>query len=77
MSFILFLPPPPGVREFHQISIFKIIASILHLGNVDIQAERDGDSCGISVSCIPTPEIKYTQFTLFLQFYATEMCLYT
>ncbi|XP_007942045.2 unconventional myosin-Vb [Orycteropus afer afer] len=37
-----------GVRESHQMSIFKIIASILHLGNVEIQAERDGDSCSIS-----------------------------
>ncbi|XP_019577042.2 unconventional myosin-Vb isoform X2 [Rhinolophus sinicus] len=37
-----------GVRDSHQISIFKIIASILHLGNVEIQAERDGDSCSIS-----------------------------
>ncbi|XP_054982057.1 unconventional myosin-Vb isoform X2 [Sorex araneus] len=37
-----------GVRESHQISIFKIIASILHLGNVGIQAERDGESCSIS-----------------------------
>lgn len=41
---------PSGVRESHQISIFKIIASILHLGSVEIQAERDGDSCSISVS---------------------------
>ncbi|XP_063087771.1 unconventional myosin-Vb isoform X2 [Cavia porcellus] len=37
-----------GVRESHQINIFKIIASILHLGSVEIQAERDGDSCSIS-----------------------------
>ncbi|XP_032741245.1 unconventional myosin-Vb [Rattus rattus] len=37
-----------GVRESYQISIFKIIASILHLGSVEIQAERDGDSCSIS-----------------------------
>ncbi|XP_023365931.1 unconventional myosin-Vb [Otolemur garnettii] len=37
-----------GVRESHQISIFKIIASILHLGSVEIQSERDGDSCSIS-----------------------------
>uniref|UniRef100_A0A668AK08 Myosin VB n=1 Tax=Myripristis murdjan TaxID=586833 RepID=A0A668AK08_9TELE len=29
-------------------SIFKIIASILHLGNVEICAERDGESCHIS-----------------------------
>lgn len=45
------LPPsPPGVRESHQMSIFKIIASILHLGNVEIQAERQDDSCSVSVS---------------------------
>ncbi|XP_058850980.1 unconventional myosin-Vb isoform X2 [Acipenser ruthenus] len=37
-----------GVKEAHQISIFKIIASILHLGNVEVRAERDGDSCSIS-----------------------------
>ncbi|XP_070308671.1 unconventional myosin-Vb isoform X1 [Odocoileus virginianus] len=37
-----------GVRESHQISIFKIIASILHLGNVEIQAERDAESCRVS-----------------------------
>ncbi|XP_039767426.1 unconventional myosin-Vb isoform X2 [Ornithorhynchus anatinus] len=37
-----------GVREAHQMNIFKIIASILHLGNVDIQAERDGEACSIS-----------------------------
>lgn len=37
-----------GVRDSHQISIFKIIASILHLGSVEIQSERDGDSCSIS-----------------------------
>ncbi|XP_012973507.1 unconventional myosin-Vb isoform X2 [Mesocricetus auratus] len=36
-----------GVRESHQLSIFKIIASILHLGSVEIQSERDGDSCSI------------------------------
>ncbi|XP_036274807.1 unconventional myosin-Vb isoform X2 [Pipistrellus kuhlii] len=37
-----------GVRESHQMSIFKIIASILHLGNVEIQAERQDDSCSVS-----------------------------
>lgn len=31
-------------------SIFKIIASILHLGNVEIVSERDGESCHIAVS---------------------------
>lgn len=48
-----------GVRESHQMSIFKIIASILHLGSVEIQSERDGDSCSISVSCTPVLEIKH------------------
>ncbi|XP_029436017.1 unconventional myosin-Vb isoform X3 [Rhinatrema bivittatum] len=37
-----------GVKESHQMSIFKIIASILHLGNVEIQSERDGESSSIS-----------------------------
>uniref|UniRef100_A0A8C3S232 Unconventional myosin-Vb n=1 Tax=Chelydra serpentina TaxID=8475 RepID=A0A8C3S232_CHESE len=37
-----------GVKESHQMTIFKIIASILHLGNLEIQAERDGESCSIS-----------------------------
>uniref|UniRef100_A0A8C2KAV0 Unconventional myosin-Vb n=1 Tax=Cyprinus carpio TaxID=7962 RepID=A0A8C2KAV0_CYPCA len=34
--------------ESHQMSIFKIIASILHLGNVEIVSERDGESCHIN-----------------------------
>ncbi|XP_058271697.1 unconventional myosin-Vb isoform X3 [Hemibagrus wyckioides] len=37
-----------GVKENHQMSIFMIIASILHLGNVDIVSERDGESCHIT-----------------------------
>ncbi|KAM8960932.1 unconventional myosin-Vb [Pelodytes ibericus] len=37
-----------GVKESHQMSIFKIIASILHLGNVDIQSERDGESSSLA-----------------------------
>ncbi|KAJ7335206.1 hypothetical protein JRQ81_013147, partial [Phrynocephalus forsythii] len=37
-----------GVKESHQMTIFKILAAILHLGNVDLQAERDGESCSIS-----------------------------
>uniref|UniRef100_A0A673N4C7 Unconventional myosin-Vb-like n=1 Tax=Sinocyclocheilus rhinocerous TaxID=307959 RepID=A0A673N4C7_9TELE len=36
--------------EIHQMSIFKVIASILHLGNVGIVSERDGESCHINVS---------------------------
>ncbi|TRY99623.1 hypothetical protein DNTS_004817 [Danionella cerebrum] len=36
-----------GVKESHQMSVFKIIASILHLGNVEIVSERDGESCHI------------------------------
>uniref|UniRef100_A0A8C2I6H8 Myosin VB n=1 Tax=Cyprinus carpio TaxID=7962 RepID=A0A8C2I6H8_CYPCA len=37
-----------GVKEIHQVSIFKVIASILHLGNVGIVSERDGESCHIN-----------------------------
>uniref|UniRef100_A0A8C9SH35 Myosin VB n=1 Tax=Scleropages formosus TaxID=113540 RepID=A0A8C9SH35_SCLFO len=37
-----------GVKDSHQGSIYKIIASILHLGNVEIRSERDGESCRIS-----------------------------
>ncbi|CAL8322536.1 unnamed protein product [Lota lota] len=36
-----------GVKETMQNSIIKIIASILHLGNVEICAERDGESCHV------------------------------
>uniref|UniRef100_A0A8C7H0E7 Myosin VB n=1 Tax=Oncorhynchus kisutch TaxID=8019 RepID=A0A8C7H0E7_ONCKI len=35
------------VNDSNQSSIFRIIASILHLGNVEICSERDGDSCHI------------------------------
>ncbi|CAJ1069869.1 unconventional myosin-Vb isoform X4 [Xyrichtys novacula] len=37
-----------GVKESSQISIFKVVASILHLGNIEICSERDGESCRIS-----------------------------
>ncbi|XP_065821567.1 unconventional myosin-Vb isoform X3 [Labrus bergylta] len=37
-----------GVKESSQINIFKVVASILHLGNVEICSERDGESCRIS-----------------------------
>uniref|UniRef100_A0A6Q2YXM0 Myosin VB n=1 Tax=Esox lucius TaxID=8010 RepID=A0A6Q2YXM0_ESOLU len=37
-----------GVKESNQSSIFRVIASILHLGNVEICPERDGESCHIS-----------------------------
>ncbi|KAJ6662961.1 hypothetical protein lerEdw1_010782 [Lerista edwardsae] len=37
-----------GVKESHQMAIFKILAAILHLGNLDIESERDGESCSIS-----------------------------
>lgn len=36
-----------GVKESHQMSIFRIIASILHLGNIDIISERDGESSSL------------------------------
>uniref|UniRef100_A0A803SP09 Myosin motor domain-containing protein n=1 Tax=Anolis carolinensis TaxID=28377 RepID=A0A803SP09_ANOCA len=37
-----------GVKDSHQMTIFKILAAILHLGNVGLQAERDGESCSLS-----------------------------
>ncbi|KAJ8261542.1 hypothetical protein COCON_G00172650 [Conger conger] len=37
-----------GVKESHQSSVFKIVASILHLGNIEIESERDGESCHVS-----------------------------
>ncbi|KAM8854096.1 unconventional myosin-Vb [Synchiropus picturatus] len=37
-----------GIKESSQNNIFKILASILHLGNVEIVSERDGESCHIS-----------------------------
>uniref|UniRef100_T1DK53 MYO5B variant protein n=1 Tax=Crotalus horridus TaxID=35024 RepID=T1DK53_CROHD len=37
-----------GVKESYQVTIFKILAAILHLGNVDFRSERDGDSCSIT-----------------------------
>lgn len=37
-----------GIKDSNQSGIFKIIASILHLGNIEICSERDGDSCHIS-----------------------------
>ncbi|KAM4719666.1 unconventional myosin-Vb isoform 3-T3 [Anableps anableps] len=36
-----------GIKESSQSSIFKIMASILHLGNVEIISERDGESCHV------------------------------
>lgn len=40
---------PAGVKESHQMTIFRIIAAILHLGNLKIQGERDGEVCSVSV----------------------------
>uniref|UniRef100_A0A8C3EFU9 Myosin VB n=1 Tax=Corvus moneduloides TaxID=1196302 RepID=A0A8C3EFU9_CORMO len=37
-----------GVKESHQMIIFRIIAAILHLGNLEIQGERDGEACSVS-----------------------------
>ncbi|XP_070845073.1 unconventional myosin-Vb [Chaetodon trifascialis] len=37
-----------GIKDSSQSSIFKVVASILHLGNVEICSERDGDSCHIA-----------------------------
>ncbi|NXN90208.1 MYO5B protein, partial [Bombycilla garrulus] len=37
-----------GVKESHQMTIFRIIAAILHLGNLEFQGERDGETCSVS-----------------------------
>ncbi|XP_068032179.1 unconventional myosin-Vb [Anomalospiza imberbis] len=37
-----------GVKESHQMTIFRIIAAILHLGNLKIREEQDEDVCSIS-----------------------------
>ncbi|KAF4803805.1 Unconventional myosin-Vb [Turdus rufiventris] len=37
-----------GVKESHQMTIFRIIAAILHLGNLEVLGERDGESCSVS-----------------------------
>ncbi|XP_037607713.1 unconventional myosin-Vb isoform X3 [Sebastes umbrosus] len=37
-----------GIKEGSQSSIFKVVASILHLGNIEICSERDGESCHVS-----------------------------
>ncbi|XP_076139671.1 unconventional myosin-Vb isoform X2 [Alosa pseudoharengus] len=38
-----------GFKDTYQTGIFKIIAAILHLGNVEICSERDGESCHINL----------------------------
>uniref|UniRef100_A0A4W6FEI3 Myosin VB n=1 Tax=Lates calcarifer TaxID=8187 RepID=A0A4W6FEI3_LATCA len=40
-----------GIKESSQINIFRVIASILHLGNIEICPERDGESCHVSHFC--------------------------
>ncbi|KAG7219021.1 hypothetical protein INR49_005921 [Caranx melampygus] len=37
-----------GIKESIQSNIFRVMASILHLGNVEICPERDGESCHVS-----------------------------
>ncbi|XP_051659620.1 unconventional myosin-Vb isoform X2 [Manacus candei] len=37
-----------GVKESHQMTIFRIIAAILHLGNLEIQVERGSEACSLS-----------------------------
>ncbi|XP_077478385.1 unconventional myosin-Vb isoform X2 [Stigmatopora argus] len=37
-----------GIKDANQNAIFKVLAGILHLGNVEIHSERDGESCHVS-----------------------------
>ncbi|XP_074787468.1 unconventional myosin-Vb isoform X2 [Athene noctua] len=36
-----------GVKESHQMTIFRIIAAILHLGNLEIRTEHSNEACTI------------------------------
>lgn len=44
-----FIHPFLGISDSYQMGIFRILAGILHLGNVEF-ASRDSDSCTIPVS---------------------------
>nr|XP_057913382.1 unconventional myosin-Vb isoform X2 [Doryrhamphus excisus] len=37
-----------GIKDASQNAIFRVLASILHLGNIEICSERDGESCHVS-----------------------------
>ncbi|XP_061603297.1 unconventional myosin-Vb isoform X1 [Phyllopteryx taeniolatus] len=37
-----------GIKDASQNAIFKVLAGVLHLGNIEIYAERDGESCHVS-----------------------------
>ncbi|XP_052540358.1 unconventional myosin-Vb-like [Tympanuchus pallidicinctus] len=37
-----------GVPEAQQAAIFRLLAAILHLGNVEVKAERDGEASSVS-----------------------------
>ncbi|XP_077593440.1 unconventional myosin-Vb isoform X2 [Stigmatopora nigra] len=37
-----------GIKDANQNAIFRVLAGILHLGNVEIYSERDGESCHVS-----------------------------
>ncbi|KAM3599551.1 uncharacterized protein V6R79_007865 [Siganus canaliculatus] len=44
-----------GIKDSTQSSIYKVMASILHLGNVEICSERDGESCHV----LDDPHLKH------------------
>ncbi|XP_051906493.1 unconventional myosin-Vb isoform X3 [Hippocampus zosterae] len=37
-----------GIKDASQNAIFKVLAAVLHLGNIEIYADRDGESCHVS-----------------------------
>ncbi|XP_057675067.1 unconventional myosin-Vb isoform X2 [Corythoichthys intestinalis] len=37
-----------GIKDGSQNAIFKVLAGILHLGNIEIYSEKDGESCHVS-----------------------------
>ena len=41
-----------GISSKHQSLVFRLISSILHMGNIDIEEDESGDSCKIQVCCL-------------------------
>lgn len=55
MSYILMFSPA-GLKEDFQLAVFKVLAAILHLGNVEIR-ESGGDKSFVSVSLDVFPSL--------------------
>lgn len=55
MYFLCVFSVPTGVQSDQQMELFRILAAVLHLGNINIQASgRGGDRSYIDVCLSPT-----------------------